>query len=866
MKNYIALVSRENCLSIDIQRHIDSMGLGVKTISNFDEINNLLLLTKNYHFRYFVFITELKIDSKWNNLIFETAEEMDVENGADDKKLLIISPYFKRVKDLQKIEIIERNLLKDKRLSLGIIYLGDVVGFNGGNHLYNRMFRYLLGGIVKNRKVKIYSNEKFNLVPSELIAKLIIENLFSMKAYGKRTAILGKDIKLQIIKRIFKKFKIEKNLNIVYEPIYFQPEKEQLIRVSAGQRMLTVSILKTIQKRIKTQIFTSKLNDNNIALEGEFLKNINVIDNNQTSFKKKRYFDIKRVLPKFILAVWIIFLTPFINLLVIFLGIKSSTNLYDRGLIGPSYSLIKNTEKLANANDKYLKYLLERTYIYKFYKPTGGISSMLFYESRIIKNINELTLDLIGVMDKLFFFNNSNSGFDIKLFSQRIDNIYKLSANIEGENKNLPHIFSGLLSNDYQKLAEKLISSKYIIDYLDSILGYDGERRYIIIFQNNYILRPTGGRIENFAELTLDKGRIINYQIYNNSYADLKLIGKVDPPQAIIKYFNIDKWYFRDSNWESDVSDSSIQALWFIKNELKDNFDGVITINYRFLLDINKVFNQKGVNEEMMVNSFKKTGEENYPKDSNNESLEIIKNILSGKNNAKKYIKSLLLKESVNSFEKSDIFLFFNNKDIYSSYLKIYWNKKIGNLCNDSCYVDQLYLSEFSENIDDLVREQSLEISMEGVLIKRKLTLFLRNMSDNNYRSYFRLGINSDSGFSKADIYEKDNKKSISLEISSNNKLKEGGVFLDIPTKSDMILIFNWEGPFDNKNGNRRYNLYINKQPGVKPYPIEIKIKANEYDKLVADKGDVLTERGDFLYNTLLSKNLLMTLVNSEYE
>ncbi|NBP58392.1 DUF4012 domain-containing protein, partial [bacterium] len=43
------------------------------------------------------------------------------------------------------------------------------------------------------------------------------------------------------------------------------------------------------------------------------------------------------------------------------------------------------------------------------------------------------------------------------------------------------------------------------------------ESIYLVLFQNTLELRPTGGYIGNFAEVTLAGGKVKNYTIYNTN-------------------------------------------------------------------------------------------------------------------------------------------------------------------------------------------------------------------------------------------------------------------------------------------------------------------------------------------------------------
>lgn len=132
-------------------------------------------------------------------------------------------------------------------------------------------------------------------------------------------------------------------------------------------------------------------------------------------------------------------------------------------------------------------------------------------------------------------------------------------------------LFAALVS-DMRNLAD-------LSDTLKTVFGNDQLKRYLIVFQNNNELRPTGGFAGSFAVLDVQKGKILNLDIPGGGSYDLKgqLKTQIKPPlplQLVNK-----RWEFQDANWFPDFSASAQKMAWFYEQSRGATVDGVIAIN-----------------------------------------------------------------------------------------------------------------------------------------------------------------------------------------------------------------------------------------------------------------------------------------------
>lgn len=133
------------------------------------------------------------------------------------------------------------------------------------------------------------------------------------------------------------------------------------------------------------------------------------------------------------------------------------------------------------------------------------------------------------------------------------------------------------------------LSAKTILSTAPDLLGLGGRRKYLVLFQNNMELRPTGGFIGSFAILSFENGHLYDMPIYDVYTADGQLKGHVEPPKEIKEILGESNWYLRDSNWDPDFVTSARRAEWFLKKTLGIEVQGTIGINIYTLSDILRI-------------------------------------------------------------------------------------------------------------------------------------------------------------------------------------------------------------------------------------------------------------------------------------
>lgn len=139
---------------------------------------------------------------------------------------------------------------------------------------------------------------------------------------------------------------------------------------------------------------------------------------------------------------------------------------------------------------------------------------------------------------------------------------------------------------------------KPILKYLKPLLGYPHRKQYLLLFQNDAELRPTGGFLTAYAILEVDKGNFKPLGSWDIYTLDARFGNRLPPPDPIKKYHkNVFYWYLRDMNLSPDFK-VFIETFWpYYQRAGGSNVDGIIALDTKVLVDLLRVLGPIGVAE-----------------------------------------------------------------------------------------------------------------------------------------------------------------------------------------------------------------------------------------------------------------------------
>lgn len=135
---------------------------------------------------------------------------------------------------------------------------------------------------------------------------------------------------------------------------------------------------------------------------------------------------------------------------------------------------------------------------------------------------------------------------------------------------------------------------KPLIKALPTLLGEKEGKKYLLLFQNDAELRPTGGFLTYYAIFRVEEGDIkvdSSSDIYN---LDNSISSHPAASAIIRKYFpSVSRSFIRDSNLSPDfiVSMKSFNEL-YERSSQKTEVDGIIAINTHFFVNIIRILGE----------------------------------------------------------------------------------------------------------------------------------------------------------------------------------------------------------------------------------------------------------------------------------
>jgi len=142
------------------------------------------------------------------------------------------------------------------------------------------------------------------------------------------------------------------------------------------------------------------------------------------------------------------------------------------------------------------------------------------------------------------------------------------------------------IKKEFPRLIAFLDESKNIFKIITYFLGSGEPRRWMLVFENNRELRPTGGFMGSYAILDVKDGKIKNIEVPGGGFYDLKgsMQVKVDAPYPFHLFSPI--WQPWNANWFPNWPDSARKIAWFYENSGGATIDGVIAFTPKVLEDL----------------------------------------------------------------------------------------------------------------------------------------------------------------------------------------------------------------------------------------------------------------------------------------
>lgn len=148
------------------------------------------------------------------------------------------------------------------------------------------------------------------------------------------------------------------------------------------------------------------------------------------------------------------------------------------------------------------------------------------------------------------------------------------------------------IKEQFAGLSSLFVDAKPLLKNIPNILGKDREKMYLILFQNDKEQRATGGFLTAYALFRINNGKMRIEKSDDIYTLDASIAQHPAAPREIATYHKgVSQFFIRDSNLSPDfVKSLALFNTLYSKSGAKVNYDGVITIDTKILVDMLTIF------------------------------------------------------------------------------------------------------------------------------------------------------------------------------------------------------------------------------------------------------------------------------------
>jgi hypothetical protein len=337
--------------------------------------------------------------------------------------------------------------------------------------------------------------------------------------------------------------------------------------------------------------------------------------------------------------------------------------------------------------------------------------------------------------------------------------------------------------------------------------------RYAIVYEDEDVLRGSGGKIKKIGILEISSGEITSFDEYDISKLDQMLKGVPSPRVRIEDEEGNNEFLgFNGATLFSSGEESSVEIARQLDAALGITIDGVVILG------------------ETAENALKTDALKDNP-------FNLIRRLIK-----ERYLSVFFLDE--------------NNKVALS--VGGFFESEGTQRCGEDCF--RWFVAPYEVSLTggskSVRKEISLGFSFEEGVVKGKMTYYITNRGDGVYKTYLGIATTTPAGFSPATIIEGGEKRQIDGDVFAGDGYVQKYVYLEILAKETKTISFYWEQEYmDNIS---KYRITVLKQPfglGSNLF-LSLKIKPKTGAFLASDDDFVLTKDGELVYNTYLLEDL----------
>ena len=364
--------------------------------------------------------------------------------------------------------------------------------------------------------------------------------------------------------------------------------------------------------------------------------------------------------------------------------------------------------------------------------------------------------------------------------------------------------------------------------------------KYLVLFENNNELRPSGGFLGSFAEINLNKGKISDIYFDTNIYKRDNAFAKdhqIAPPKSFQILYGAPYWTMRDSNWAADFRTSAQQVAWFYQQEGGNEVDGVIALDTTFFTNIlqltGPIYLEKykmEINADNFLKEVQYEVEKGYWEEDTTKTMSEPKTILKDLMGEilpkmQELPKTKILKLVLETLKQKHLMFYFNDPAMEDVALRENWGGVVMQTQGDYLYVVNSTINVGDDpKVNNGGGKTNLSVAekINYKVVKNQLGDLLVTLSilrthagswdwpDGQNNNYARILVPKDSQLQSANLDGQDVSKDIYTTVEAGKT--SFGIWNKTQPQTSKLLTLTYQLPM---SAASNYSLLVQKQPGA---------------------------------------------------
>lgn len=428
----------------------------------------------------------------------------------------------------------------------------------------------------------------------------------------------------------------------------------------------------------------------------------------------------------------------------------------------------------------------------------------------------------------------------------------------------------------FEQAEEFLTASQPLLEIAPQLLGFDEEKTYLLLLQNNEELRPTGGFIGTYGLVTLNKGKIKQLTIQDVYALDRFSPLRTRPlsPEPLRQYLEQARLYLRDANWDPDFPTSAKTILRFYEEELRyvpkadwpsSKIDGVLALTPEVIRPLllltgpltvqDQTFTADNLTEALEYEVERNFSNRAVPKAQRKEILaELAQQLLTRLQNLPLEKVGQIFMILRTALEEKQLLLYFQDAQLQQAVSRYGWDGKIIAASGDFLYVVDANL--FSLKTDPYVsRSIFYQVQKAGAALYGEVELVYVYprpgpfWKTKGYRTFTRVYVPYGAILTSVSGAKKEEGKSApgSITLTQEHDKSVWGFFLDVQAGQTRRVRLRYRLP--EELGRQVveqgvYQLHVQKQPGTLGHNLTVRVALDKVPKSWSPRSKVAKQEG----------------------